>query len=568
MRQIEIMSANRTYQQDLKGLNDSSSSLDQEDLEEMSKSSPSRSDTRRRPPDRLFEKRASSFSSLGDLSGISSTSERNSSSSRSVSRRRPPDRLFEKRNSSMSSLGDLSGISATSDRPSITRSQSDRVRGRPVLERASSSKARMLTGTTNAYYHSSIFAPTPNAVAKREKLENKNQEDKSSAAVDFLRQLCSRHDSGRGFTSNSAIPEETPKNLYVNYRNENLKRRKSWDGLKDDIEMEIAAEQNRSLFSKCFTSIRESFSSTIMYMRIYPRVCIALTFCLIATVVCAIVLVSTQGRQSTLNNITVGDSDGDGTNIVSHEQQIKILSSVLKSTWLLKHADTSVYDDPDSPQHKAITWVTSHTFPSDVTKFQNGVLVKPGDGMMTSLMYSRNGGIPSGTFDDYFRIEAIMERYAVAVLYYSTIGINETFAEFNVSKSNEHFSLAHENVCKWKGVTCHEFHEIVSHLDMGSTLLYGTLPPELAYLRSLKSLDFSDNSLHGTIPVDFGTFPSIGKMLSDFESKKRKYFHLHGQLKYACYLFAFIQYLFQSLLNCIKITLVAPCLRVFVKWLA
>lgn len=424
-----------------------------------------------------------------------------STSSLSVTRRRS-DFAFDRRHSSFSSLGDISTTSSTSDhvkRPTIARSQSERV---PRLERSSSTKGRMLTGTTNAYYHKSIFAPTPDTVAQHEKLERNELKDKSTAAVDFLRQLCTRHDS----TRNLPKKEDSLRNLYESSSNENLKRRKSWDGLTTDIEVEIAAERNRSPINKCLISIQESFSSTVLYMRIRPKVCITLTFCLLAAVVCTIVVL-TQGKQSTPSNITVGASDS--INIVNHEQQIKLLSSFLKSSPLLKDADNAAYDNPDSPQHKAIVWVTSHIFPSNFTKFQNGILVKPGDGMMVSLMYTRNNGIPTGTFDDYFRIEAVMERYALAVLYYSTLGINETFAEFITNSGNEHFALSHENVCEWKGVICHEFHDIVSHLDMGSSLLYGTLPPELAYLRSLKSINFSNNSLFGEIPVDYGTFPSI-----------------------------------------------------------
>jgi len=82
-----------------------------------------------------------------------------------------------------------------------------------------------------------------------------------------------------------------------------------------------------------------------------------------------------------------------------------------------------------------------------------------------------------------------LQRYAVAVLYYSLAGI---FWENN----ENYMSSSHE--CGWYGITCNE-EKIIVELDLSGNFLFGSIPNEISLLSSLSSLNLSENSIFGSI---------------------------------------------------------------------
>eukprot|EP00588_Corethron_pennatum_P016682 CAMPEP_0194310480 /NCGR_PEP_ID=MMETSP0171-20130528/7439_1 /TAXON_ID=218684 /ORGANISM="Corethron pennatum, Strain L29A3" /LENGTH=434 /DNA_ID=CAMNT_0039064145 /DNA_START=109 /DNA_END=1410 /DNA_ORIENTATION=- len=93
-----------------------------------------------------------------------------------------------------------------------------------------------------------------------------------------------------------------------------------------------------------------------------------------------------------------------------------------------------------------------------------------------------------------------LQRYAVAVLYYSLGGI---FWDNN----ENYMSSSHE--CDWYGITCNE-EKIIMELDLSANFLFGLIPNEISLLSSLSNVDLSENSIFGSITPSI----SLLKMLA------------------------------------------------------
>eukprot|EP00735_Rhodelphis_limneticus_P004798 TRINITY_DN1643_c0_g1::TRINITY_DN1643_c0_g1_i2::g.17785::m.17785 TRINITY_DN1643_c0_g1::TRINITY_DN1643_c0_g1_i2::g.17785 ORF type:complete len:277 (-),score=13.20,sp/Q9SIT1/TMK3_ARATH/28.91/2e-16,sp/Q9SIT1/TMK3_ARATH/32.79/7e-07,LRR_8/PF13855.1/0.0056,LRR_8/PF13855.1/3.8e+03,LRR_8/PF13855.1/1e-05,LRR_4/PF12799.2/0.018,LRR_4/PF12799.2/0.015,LRR_4/PF12799.2/0.59,LRR_4/PF12799.2/1.4e-05,LRR_1/PF00560.28/0.068,LRR_1/PF00560.28/5.4e+03,LRR_1/PF00560.28/0.83,LRR_1/PF00560.28/0.11,LRR_6/PF13516.1/0.39,L len=63
------------------------------------------------------------------------------------------------------------------------------------------------------------------------------------------------------------------------------------------------------------------------------------------------------------------------------------------------------------------------------------------------------------------------------------------------------------SICTWEGITCNSSAPIM--ISLGSKGLNGTIPPSLATISSLQTLNFSKNYLHGSIPASFIRFTSL-----------------------------------------------------------
>ena len=99
----------------------------------------------------------------------------------------------------------------------------------------------------------------------------------------------------------------------------------------------------------------------------------------------------------------------------------------------------------------------------------------------------------------------LLQRYALATLHYSTAGSGW---------KEDFFWLSDKNECPndkehWIGVSRCDAGGMVTHLELQSNRLVGTLPPELSHLRMLEVLNLSDNELYGTIPTEFGQFQEL-----------------------------------------------------------
>jgi len=97
----------------------------------------------------------------------------------------------------------------------------------------------------------------------------------------------------------------------------------------------------------------------------------------------------------------------------------------------------------------------------------------------------------------------LIQRYTLAVLYFSMDGDNWTSCgRLSDSCNGVHF-LSAEDECKWIGLDCNGEKELTQiHLDEKG--LIGMIPSELSVLSSLEILDLDENQLYGSIPSSLG----------------------------------------------------------------
>lgn len=117
----------------------------------------------------------------------------------------------------------------------------------------------------------------------------------------------------------------------------------------------------------------------------------------------------------------------------------------------------------------------------------------------------------------------LLTRFGLATLYFSTGGWNWTDCSanfhdpldtcyhydwyFGFNETGYRF-LSEEHHCLWYGVECTESGSL-KMIHLLSNNLYGTLPSELAILRTLQFVRIIDNFLTGSIPQELGSLHSI-----------------------------------------------------------
>jgi len=89
--------------------------------------------------------------------------------------------------------------------------------------------------------------------------------------------------------------------------------------------------------------------------------------------------------------------------------------------------------------------------------------------------------------------EVLIQRYALATIYYSTFGDGWVVNDSWLSDVSE---------CEWHGITCND--DYVIELKLDENQLEGSLPDEIGVLLSLESLNADDNSITGSIPSTIG----------------------------------------------------------------
>ena len=95
------------------------------------------------------------------------------------------------------------------------------------------------------------------------------------------------------------------------------------------------------------------------------------------------------------------------------------------------------------------------------------------------------------------------ERAVLATLYAATAGANWHY--------NENW-LAGASACEWHGVECNEQGN-VTYVLLGGHAMVGTIPSQLADLRSLKHLDLDSNLLSGTLPRSIAQLDTLTDIL-------------------------------------------------------
>ena len=175
----------------------------------------------------------------------------------------------------------------------------------------------------------------------------------------------------------------------------------------------------------------------------------------------------------------------------TYDEIVAVISPTLPSPDLL--------DASDSPQSRAVEWLISggarHVLPDG----------RPYGGGPTAVGGGSSGGtacLPART--------RIVQRYVLAVLYYSTSGDTEWTSQFN------YLSDTIEDECEWgvdlnngwKSLDCDEDGN-VQLINLWTNNLKGTMPEELAELKELTTIDFLTNSISGTLP---GRLPEMTQL--------------------------------------------------------
>jgi hypothetical protein len=117
------------------------------------------------------------------------------------------------------------------------------------------------------------------------------------------------------------------------------------------------------------------------------------------------------------------------------------------------------FNDPQSAQSKALTWVSG-----------------------------------SKTYPNMVRVERI-QRYALAVFYYSTFMQPHDFLQQPTGWSSSEKWLTQQSECTWEGIVCNSNGNVASIL-LPDHYLSGSLPMELSILRAhLTTIDLAKNNI-------------------------------------------------------------------------
>ena len=128
----------------------------------------------------------------------------------------------------------------------------------------------------------------------------------------------------------------------------------------------------------------------------------------------------------------------------------------------------------------------------------------PGDYTIEATTYEAEvSGMFTLTVKGLGNVEIQSDREALVALYNATNGDDW---------DDDDNWLSSADIGKWWGVTTDDNGRVI-HLDLSDNELSGTLPSEIGWLVSLKSLDFSGNELKGKIPPALGNLSSLTELI-------------------------------------------------------
>jgi len=132
------------------------------------------------------------------------------------------------------------------------------------------------------------------------------------------------------------------------------------------------------------------------------------------------------------------------------------------------------------------------------------LLDTPGSPQEDAFLWLELDYLPSMTH------EQLIQRYILAVLYFSTYGIPSAYTDENFVWNVTTGWLTGQDECLWYGVGCNDIKEVTT-IQLRNNRLSGKIPRELQHLRSLQVLDISKNAINqiGGQTTLFGRFTSL-----------------------------------------------------------
>jgi Leucine rich repeat len=105
---------------------------------------------------------------------------------------------------------------------------------------------------------------------------------------------------------------------------------------------------------------------------------------------------------------------------------------------------------------------------------------------------------------------SLTQRYALAVLYYSTLGDKMwTNCTLATACTGGHPFLSAASECNWAGIECNRTSGAVTAISMTNYSMGGKLPSEIGKLSDLVELDLDKNQLSGSIPSILGELSAL-----------------------------------------------------------
>jgi Leucine-rich repeat (LRR) protein len=235
----------------------------------------------------------------------------------------------------------------------------------------------------------------------------------------------------------------------------------------------------------------------------------AVIIAIIAIIVAVVVVVTQGGSSSSDKSQVAGNGDGDGSVVKTPAPITAILPTVppvlspptlsLTTGPLIPTTPppTTIAPTTGTLTLAPIAQLTTEQFLTSVAFDGGAALQQTGTPQNQALQWlSRNAGV------DDFTPYNILQRYALATLYFATGGPTSWFANMNW--------ITDAPVCDWNNTASETFrcssdgNNLIA-LDLRQNDVMGPLPTELAHANQIGLIVFAINSLTGTIPVPYFT---------------------------------------------------------------
>ncbi len=194
----------------------------------------------------------------------------------------------------------------------------------------------------------------------------------------------------------------------------------------------------------------------------------------------ALIVILLMGVGTALG-ITQASKNTETKTIPSSDQMSRNVFQKLEPSIIRIEADRIPFEDPLSPQSRAMDWLLADTF----------------------------------SLSEHRETVEILERYVLAVLYYSTNGPNWKLAELSfrdgISACDWNNGLTHDHD-EARGIYC-SGKSTVQRVLLSSVGLTGTIPWELNLLGDLIEITVNHNALRGTLPFDFTKLSNLQALL-------------------------------------------------------